>query len=159
MEYMRPKSFCLVPVSDRPCQFMCDPNYFMSLGKNISCLWYIWCFYDWRPSMLFIASCAQFVSCPSTALVHRRHFLTNHRLWFSYVTLVSFKVTFPTPFLYDILFCSSLVVHGRRGVCGHHQRLQHSEEGTHHVHRHQPVTPAPPPPPLLPWIDLWPPTL
>ena len=25
----------LVPVSDRPCQFMCDPNYFMSLGKKI----------------------------------------------------------------------------------------------------------------------------
>ncbi|CAL8287285.1 unnamed protein product [Arctogadus glacialis] len=29
--YIRPKTnFCLVPVSDRPCQFMCDPNYFMS---------------------------------------------------------------------------------------------------------------------------------
>ena len=29
---IRPKKkFCLVPVSDRPCQFMCDPNYFMSL--------------------------------------------------------------------------------------------------------------------------------
>ena len=26
--------FCSVPVSDRPCQFMCDPNYFMILGKN-----------------------------------------------------------------------------------------------------------------------------
>ncbi len=28
----------------------------------------------------------------------------------------------------------------RRGVCGLHQRLQHSQEGTHHVHRHQPLT-------------------
>lgn len=31
-------------------------------------------------------------------------------------------------------------VHGRWGVCGHRQGLQHREEGTHHVHRHQPVT-------------------
>ena len=32
---IRPKKcFCLVPVSDRPCQFMCNPNYFMSLGKK-----------------------------------------------------------------------------------------------------------------------------
>ncbi len=36
----------------------------------------------------------------------------------------------------------------RRGVCGLHQRLQHSQEGTHHVHRHQPLT-----------FDLWPLTL
>ena len=26
--------FSLVPVSDRPSQLMCDPNYFMSLGKK-----------------------------------------------------------------------------------------------------------------------------
>ena len=25
---------CLVPVSDRPCQYMCDPNYFMSFIKK-----------------------------------------------------------------------------------------------------------------------------
>ena len=34
-ESIRPKNkFCLVPVSDRPCQSMCDPNYFMSLKKK-----------------------------------------------------------------------------------------------------------------------------
>ena len=27
------QKFCLVPVSDRPCQFMCDPNYFMSFMR------------------------------------------------------------------------------------------------------------------------------
>ena len=32
---IRPKKmFYLVLVSDRPCQFMCDPNYFMSLEKK-----------------------------------------------------------------------------------------------------------------------------
>ena len=29
------KMFCSVPVSDRPCQFMCDPNYFMSFNKKM----------------------------------------------------------------------------------------------------------------------------
>ena len=28
------KMFNLVPVSNRPCQFLWDPNYFMSLGKK-----------------------------------------------------------------------------------------------------------------------------
>ena len=28
------KYFFLVPVWFRPCQFMCDPNYFVSLGKR-----------------------------------------------------------------------------------------------------------------------------
>lgn len=37
----------------------------------------------------------------------------------------------------DHLSCLSV---WRGGVCGLHQRLQHSQEGTHHVHRHQPLT-------------------
>ena len=32
---VRPKkTISLDPVSDRPCQFMCNPNYFMSFGKK-----------------------------------------------------------------------------------------------------------------------------
>ena len=35
LEQLRPKKlFCLVPVSDRPCPFVCDPNYFMSFKKK-----------------------------------------------------------------------------------------------------------------------------
>lgn len=36
----------------------------------------------------------------------------------------------------------SSVVHGGRGVCRHHQRLQHSQERAHHVHGHQPLAEA-----------------
>lgn len=45
---------------------------------------------------------------------------------------------------------SCLSVHGRRGVRGHRQRLQHGEEGAHHVHRHQPVSPGRPLNPACP---------
>ena len=38
------KIFCLVPVSDRPCQFMCEPNYFMSFIKKIYIYIYIFFF-------------------------------------------------------------------------------------------------------------------
>ena len=33
--FLRPKKFfCSVPVSNQPCQFMCDPNYLMSFKKK-----------------------------------------------------------------------------------------------------------------------------
>lgn len=40
---------------------------------------------------------------------------------------------------YLLLLFSSFVVYGRRGICWHHQRLQHCKKGTHHVYRHQPI--------------------
>jgi hypothetical protein len=40
-------NICLVPVSDRPCQFMCEPNYFMSFKKK-------------RKKMMFLYSTSSF---------------------------------------------------------------------------------------------------